>query len=605
MANQNHSLLAIHGLNGDPIKTWTHKETGVMWLKDLLPEAIPNIRIMTFGYNASFRSFTAQQDLRSTPHNGTNLAIMGKLLANIVSACSPVKTPRALIRTLQKDSQVLLDITGDFNKRRKKVHIIVGQQSAILNVPHEVTIPQYSDHRNIARFKSSQDRSFRPMVSRLREFAEGLPLEGTKQTASSPEPTHLAIPFDLHIQPCPSFRGRDDVFSLLKTYFHGDQQHAQRRRTFAICGLGIGLLAEAYLGGSGKTQIALHYVLRSLSKYKTGIAFVNATSQASLEAGFGRLHDLLKLGEPNDKVGSVRRWLARPRNSHWLLVFDNADNLESVRIQRCFPAVNWGHIIITTRDQGAIGSITEEGHVLRPLMTEDAIQLLLDKSGIRQPTQGDTEDARVIAEFLGSLPLALVQAGTFIRSRHRSLREYCRLYMTRRNELLRFTSHPGDAEMPVLTAWEINFKQVERESPEAFHLLLLFSFLEPWSIPEMLLQRGSSPQKRWGTNGEVEEIRAEEEGVDVNLTKFIQDDFEFDTAMEKLLSFSLISCGRGTVPYNAYRHQRRAGGDGKHFCWFVTHFHGVDTLNLWSPIEVRGLTDYTETDQLAGLYSLI
>ncbi|EER25229.1 hypothetical protein CPC735_018330 [Coccidioides posadasii C735 delta SOWgp] len=152
-------------------------------------------------------------------------------------------------------------------------------------------------------------------------------------------------------------------------------------------------------------------------------------------------------------------------------------------------------------------------------MTEDAIQLLLDKSGIHHPTQSDTEDARVIAEFLGSLPLALVQAGTYIRSRHRSLREYCRLYMTSRNDLLRFTSHPGDAEMPVLTAWEINFKQVERESSKAFHLLLLFSFLEPWSIPEMLLRRGSSPQKRWGTNGEVEEIRAEEEGVDVNLTR--------------------------------------------------------------------------------------
>lgn len=36
-----------------------------MWLKDLLPEALPNIRIMTFGYNARFKNFTAQQDLRS------------------------------------------------------------------------------------------------------------------------------------------------------------------------------------------------------------------------------------------------------------------------------------------------------------------------------------------------------------------------------------------------------------------------------------------------------------------------------------------------------------------------------------------------------------
>lgn len=46
-----------------------------MWLKDLLPEAIPNIRIMTFGYNARFKNFTAQQDLRS---------ISCKLLAELV-----------------------------------------------------------------------------------------------------------------------------------------------------------------------------------------------------------------------------------------------------------------------------------------------------------------------------------------------------------------------------------------------------------------------------------------------------------------------------------------------------------------------------------------
>lgn len=59
------SLVAIHGLNGDPFDTWTHKDTGVMWLRDLLPEALPNIRIATFGYNARFKNFTAQQDLRS------------------------------------------------------------------------------------------------------------------------------------------------------------------------------------------------------------------------------------------------------------------------------------------------------------------------------------------------------------------------------------------------------------------------------------------------------------------------------------------------------------------------------------------------------------
>ena len=46
-----------------------------MWLRDLLPEVLPNVRIMTFGYNARFKNFTAQQDLRS---------IASKLLTELV-----------------------------------------------------------------------------------------------------------------------------------------------------------------------------------------------------------------------------------------------------------------------------------------------------------------------------------------------------------------------------------------------------------------------------------------------------------------------------------------------------------------------------------------
>lgn len=49
---------------------------------------------------------------------------MGKLLANIVSAFSPIRSPRALIGMLQKDSEVLLEITEDFLKRRRKIRLV-------------------------------------------------------------------------------------------------------------------------------------------------------------------------------------------------------------------------------------------------------------------------------------------------------------------------------------------------------------------------------------------------------------------------------------------------------------------------------------------------
>lgn len=276
----------------------------------------------------------------------------------------------------------------------------------------------------------------------------------------------------------------------------------------------------------------------------TGVAFLNATSMASLVADFGRLHDLLQLGGSKDKVRSVKTWLSKPENSQWLLVFDNADDLNLVLIHKYFPAVNWGHIIITNRDQAVIGSLAEEGHVLDPLTTDDATQLLLERSGIRCPSQAETEEASKIASLLGSLPLALVQAGGFVRSRQKTLQDYRRLFMNRRDDLLRFSPLVGGTDRTIFTVWGINFKQVEQDSSDARNLLLLFSFLDPSDIPEAVLHRGSSPQRRWGNSGEVVETRAEDEGVETCLTKIIQGDLEFDMAIEKFLSFSLISCNK-------------------------------------------------------------
>ena len=45
-------VVAVHGLQGDPYKTWTH-ENGKLWLRDFLPADIPYARIMTFGYEST------------------------------------------------------------------------------------------------------------------------------------------------------------------------------------------------------------------------------------------------------------------------------------------------------------------------------------------------------------------------------------------------------------------------------------------------------------------------------------------------------------------------------------------------------------------------
>ncbi|OCL04556.1 hypothetical protein AOQ84DRAFT_380441 [Glonium stellatum] len=48
---QSPDIIAIHGIGGDPYRTWTH-ENGALWLRDFLPKNIKGARIFSFGYDA-------------------------------------------------------------------------------------------------------------------------------------------------------------------------------------------------------------------------------------------------------------------------------------------------------------------------------------------------------------------------------------------------------------------------------------------------------------------------------------------------------------------------------------------------------------------------
>lgn len=296
------------------------------------------------------------------------------------------------------------------------------------------------------------------------------------------------------------------------------------------------------IGGSGKTQTILRYMSNCQSRYKDGMMFLNADSAESLAESFSNIHDSLRLPETSNKVASVKSWLSSRENSQWLMVFDHADDLQTLELTKYFPITASGHIIITSRDQGIIGSIAADGCVLGPLHPSDAVEVLLDCAGVREPSTHDLESAKSIVKLLGALPIALSQEAAFIRSRHKTLTEYLNMNMTRRNDILHVEPRLQESKKPILSLWEDNFNEIQYYSQDAMSILLLFCFLDGTSIPEHVLRRGSSPRKRWGEDGEVTEVSAEAEGVDSSITKLLQDEFQFDSIVAKLLSYSLISC---------------------------------------------------------------
>lgn len=51
------SLVAVHGLDGHREESWT-ADNGVLWLRDELPKKLPNLRILTYGYDVRTQDST-------------------------------------------------------------------------------------------------------------------------------------------------------------------------------------------------------------------------------------------------------------------------------------------------------------------------------------------------------------------------------------------------------------------------------------------------------------------------------------------------------------------------------------------------------------------
>ena len=173
------------------------------------------------------------------------------------------------------------------------------------------------------------------------------------------------------------FTGREEVLQSLHERFINPSIGTNRPQATTIVLLGI--------GGVGKTQCARHYAYTYGSEY-TSISWINATS---LEMTYASFHELARrlvrhyatknkastppytnlaqhLGMPglidvnrqisfnhetrSPVVEAVKGWYSSEKNKGWLLIFDNADDLESFDVGQFFPtAAANGSILITSR----------------------------------------------------------------------------------------------------------------------------------------------------------------------------------------------------------------------------------------------------------------
>ncbi len=105
------------------------------------------------------------------------------------------------------------------------------------------------------------------------------------------------------------------------------------------------------LGGIGKTQAAIEYAYRYHADYKA-ILWARADSEGTLTSEFVAIAHQLRLPESDELdqrviIDAVIRWLRT--NSHWLLIFDNVEDLAAA--EAFIPRSGQGHILLTTRAQ--------------------------------------------------------------------------------------------------------------------------------------------------------------------------------------------------------------------------------------------------------------
>ncbi|HEY0173285.1 MAG TPA: tetratricopeptide repeat protein [Pyrinomonadaceae bacterium] len=173
------------------------------------------------------------------------------------------------------------------------------------------------------------------------------------------------------------------------------------------------------LGGLGKTQLAVEYAYRFRDTYPNGVIWLNADQD--IDAQLTELSEKARwvspLSEHKYKLEVAQRRLRT--YSDCLIIFDNLEDPQAIEDYLPEPQAD-PHILVTSRTPQPDFPLVP----LDPLNETLSIELLYQEAG--RTAEGGTEEeaARLIAEALGGLPLALELAGAYLRYRQVSFRQY-------------------------------------------------------------------------------------------------------------------------------------------------------------------------------------
>ena len=162
--------------------------------------------------------------------------------------------------------------------------------------------------------------------------------------------------------------------------------------------------------------------------------WVHASSSARFQEAYQDIAERLKLAGRDDPQQNVLRlvwrWLSDEENGPWLMIIDNADDVSALfssqaadspgseqSLSSYIPKTGQGLVLITSRSTGVAERLVGGDSIFQvPMMESDqAMQLLRVRLGRLGDAVHDKDAASSLLFALDYLPLAIIQAASFIQ----------------------------------------------------------------------------------------------------------------------------------------------------------------------------------------------
>ncbi|KAL2859978.1 purine and uridine phosphorylase [Aspergillus lucknowensis] len=291
---------------------------------------------------------------------------------------------------------------------------------------------------------------------------------------AAPEKRHWMVPFLRSV----NFVGREEELAKIEDLTQSGQSR------IAICGL----------GGVGKTQIAIELAYRTRERdLSCSIFWIPCTSYANVEQAYLGIAETLAIQgvQPTEVKEHVKSYLSRNRGQKWLLIFDNADDMDmwfgggsvTTALIDFLPQSEQGCILFTTRNRKLAVKLASSSVInISEPDTETGLKIL-ENGLIRKDLMDKKEAAVALLEQLMFLPLAITQAAAYISSNDIELEL----------DVIEVLSEDFGGEGRYK---EIINPQIQQKDPLAADYLAFMACINPRNIPQSLLPEALSKKKR-------------------------------------------------------------------------------------------------------------